>query len=171
MQCSLRGRILLVMHLLARQGSNTRLEKQIAFHCKDTLPSCGSEALGVKWFCGCCEGKAFSAVQCSGVAGVVGCIKAAVCAQAEAVTSVLYFYQHEKEMGAQEMWCLSERPRLLVAYREVWACYFWPCFAPGSQLCMCLSLLTDVCPRRSAVSFFTHRLLSNSTGNCSNFLK
>ena len=57
------------MHLLARQGSNTRLEKQIAFHCKDTLPSCGSEALGVKWFCGCCEGKAFSAVQCSGVGG------------------------------------------------------------------------------------------------------
>lgn len=107
MQCSLRGRILLVMHLLARQGSNTRLEKQIAFHCKDTLPSCGSEALGVKWFCGCCEGKAFSAVQCSGVAGVVGCIKAAVCAQAEALTSVLYFYQHEEEMGAQEMWCLK----------------------------------------------------------------
>lgn len=84
------------MHLLAWQGSNTRLEKQIAFHCKDTLP-----------FCGCCEGKAFSAVQCSGVAGVVGCIKAAVCAQAEALTSVLYFYQHEEEMGAQEMWCLK----------------------------------------------------------------
>lgn len=50
-------------------GSNMSLENRIAFHRKGSLPSRGSEALGVKWFCGCCEGKAFSAAQGSGVLG------------------------------------------------------------------------------------------------------
>lgn len=171
MQCSLKENS--VGNVNFGQGSNTSLENQTAFLCKGALPACGSGAAGAKWLCECCEGKALGAVRCSGVAAMMGCMNTAVCAQAGTAASVLYFYQHKEEMGAQSdavpqvrgrgFWSLTVRSGPL-----------WPCLAHSSQppqLCVCLALLTGVCPTRSAVSFFVHRLLSNSTGNCSNFLK
>lgn len=129
MQCSLKENS--VGNVNFGQGSNTSLENQIAFLCKGALPACGSEAAGVKWLCECCEGKALGAVRCSGVAAMMGCMNTAVCAQAGTAASVLYFYQHKEEMGAQSdvvpqvrgrgFWSLTVRSGPL-----------WPCLAPST---------------------------------------